>query len=166
MDINRLCALLDATTVILKKGPVRGLEDLVGVVRDDRDRATENGGALVIESMVNEDEGLPPFTVKVDLHLATIAVLPDAESYRRELMIILSQYPRPDRLAGGPSYIEVGAELGDQGYALRLFALGHVLKLWKVIVPRSFGFEGKEADELAGLGYVMISGLRIVLIEE
>jgi hypothetical protein len=62
-----------------------------------------------------------------------------------------------DRLKAGPSYIELGAWLGDQHTALIVMALGEHHGLWKVITPATLKSEGEEADTLAGLGYVMIS---------
>ncbi len=65
-----------------------------------------------------------------------------------------------ERMAGGPSYIELGAWIGDQGLALRLIGLGAYARRWEVISPATLGFEpGPEADELAGGGFVMASGL-------
>ena len=75
-------------------------------------------------------------------------------------MEILRGYPEPERLAGGPSYIEIGGVLGDQQEAFLLFALGKVLGLWSVITPATLGFEGPEADQLAGAGMVNMSGFK------
>jgi hypothetical protein len=57
----------------------------------------------------------------------------------------------------GPSYIAVGAWIGDQGQALLLFGLGEILRLWKVITPELLGFTGAVADDLAGNGMVMVN---------
>ena len=62
------------------------------------------------------------------------------------------------RVAGGPSYIEWGALIGDQGLAMRMMAAGQIAGLWQVITPRMFGVDGPEADSLAGQGMVMTSG--------
>lgn len=61
-------------------------------------------------------------------------------------------------LERGPSYTDVGAALGSQEYALRLFGLGEVLKFWNVITPSVFGFEGEDAKVYAGRGFIMTSG--------
>ena len=58
----------------------------------------------------------------------------------------------------GPSYIDVGAVLDSQSLAFVLFAVGKVLGLWDIITPETLGIEGEKAGELAGLGFVMISG--------
>ena len=65
-----------------------------------------------------------------------------------------------DRISKGPSYIEVGGWLGDQGTALCFFALGQRLGLWTVITPATLGMlrDTVEYKELAGRGMVMLSG--------
>src|SRR6202012_2479706 len=83
-----------------------------------------------------------------------------AESHRAELVELLNNYPQAERIAQGPSYIEVGAEIGDQGAAFQLFAMGKVLGLWDVITPEKMGFTGPEADSMAGNGFVMMTGYR------
>jgi hypothetical protein len=97
----------------------------------------------------------------VDVHFMHIAVnKEEAEKYREEFEALLEEYPEPDRLTGGPSYIEVGAFINSQESALRMFALGEFLKLWTVIIPASLGITGSQADKMAGLGFVMISGYK------
>lgn len=63
-----------------------------------------------------------------------------------------------DRVSGGPSYIEWGGYIGDQGLAMQTMAAGQVAGLWRVITPKMLGIEGPEADQLAGNGMVMTSG--------
>lgn len=63
-----------------------------------------------------------------------------------------------ERVSAGPSYIEWGGWIGDQGLAMRVMACGHRARLWDVSTPRTLGVEGPEADQLAGGGYVMTSG--------
>jgi hypothetical protein len=95
----------------------------------------------------------------VEMVLVTVAVDEAKAGYHRnDFLALLHEYPYPEELASGPSYIAVGATVGDQLTAFRFMALGKVLKLWDVITPLSLGFEGEEAKERAGLGYVLISG--------
>ena len=97
----------------------------------------------------------------VDLHFIVVGVdKPKAEQIKDEFIAILKTYPQPDRLARGLSYIEVGGEIGDQGAALQLFALGKVLGLWDIITPEKLGFTGHEAAKMAGSGLVMMSGFK------
>jgi hypothetical protein len=42
--------------------------------------------------------------------------------------------------------------------AMRLFALGQALGMWKVITPEGLGIEGEDADRMAGSGFVMMTG--------
>jgi hypothetical protein len=101
----------------------------------------------------SESDGL----TKVDVHFVTIGVdRAKADAARAALADELASYP--NGLDRGPSYIEVGAELGDQGAALSLFGLGQVLGFWKVITPEALGITGDRARQLAGSGFVMCSG--------
>lgn len=57
------------------------------------------------------------------------------------------------------NYIEIGGWIGDQGQALMLMGLGHIIGLWQLLTPRSV--LGKMATEemvqnLAGVGIVSI----------
>lgn len=63
-----------------------------------------------------------------------------------------------ERAKGGPSYIEWGGWIGDQGLAMRMMACGQKAGLWKVITPATLHVTGKDADDMAGKGFVMTSG--------
>lgn len=159
MNLDRLYKILSETTVQLRKGEmVHGDRHLVDAVKEGRDLDKEPGGVVTIDAMPHVTEA-PSGIEKVDLEFLVIGVdKAAAEKNRAELIEILKTYPQPDRLAGGPSYIEVGAEIGDQGAAFQLFALGKVLGLWDVITPATMGFAGAEARQMAGSGFVMMSG--------
>ncbi|HEY3679012.1 MAG TPA: hypothetical protein VGL45_09850 [Bradyrhizobium sp.] len=147
MNTKRLYEILAATTAQFRQGA-------------EVEEHIEGGGLKVREiyAMPHESEA-PADIEKVDMVFLTIGVdKPAAEKYRQELLALLADYPR---LKEGPSYIEVGAEIGDQGAAFQLFALGKVLGLWDVITPQLMGFEGDEAREMAGRGFIMCSGLRV-----
>ena len=62
-----------------------------------------------------------------------------------------------DRLLQGPNYIELGGWIGDQGVALCLMGLGAILGLWDIITPMKLGIEGKQADDMMGMGFIMIA---------
>lgn len=148
MDLNKLREILKETTIQLRKG--EAVEE------------RQSGRVQVVEIFNMPHESEVNNIEKIDCHFITIGVHKDiAEQYRDELNEILKTYPSPERLAGGPSYIEVGGVIGDQGTALQLFALGQVLNLWKIITPKTLGFSGKEANALAGQGMVMISGFKV-----
>ena len=148
MDINEVYRIVQDCTVATR--------------HEDQPVVEEKGGATHIYAMPNETD-LAPDVEKVDVHFFVVGVVREkAESNRAGLVAQLDTSPDPDRLAGGPSYIEVGGVLGDQQTALQLFGLGQVLGLWKVITPKTMGITGAEADEMAGMGFVMVSGYRAI----
>lgn len=149
MDIDRLYHILSDTTVQLRKGAEVEHEQIGNV------------DVTHVYEMPHESEALPTVE-KVDCALLVIGVdRTRAEQHRSELIALLDAYPEPERLTGGPSYIEVGAAIGDQGAAFQLFALGQVLGLWTVITPRTLGFDDDASvREMAGRGLVMISGYK------
>ena len=154
MDTKRLFEILNETTAEFRHGPEKTTEEKDGY-------EVINVYAMPHVSQANEE------LEKVDCHFIVVGVDKEkAKQYREELIDILKTYPQLDRLMGGPSYIEVGGEIGSQDGALRLFALGKVLKFWDVIIPASLGFTGAEADSLAGRGYVMISGFSLSRMKE
>lgn len=147
-DMDKLYDILATCTVQLRKGDEIVKESTPGL------------DVTHVYAMPHESEARPHIE-KVDLHFITIGVDKAlAESRKAELIDILNAYPEPDRIAAGPSYIEVGGVIGDQGAAFQLFALGTVLGLWGVITPKMLGATGDQADQLAGSGYIMISGYR------
>lgn len=156
-DLKLLSEILNETTAMLRKDDFyEGTPELVDQAR--RGEAITGGGVLEIFAMPHESEITDGFE-SVDLEFVTIGVDKiKAEARRETLISILTAYPNLDRLAQGPSYIEVGGEIGDQGAAFKLFALGKVLGLWSIITPETFGFSGHEARMMAGRGYVMITG--------
>jgi len=143
MDLDRLDQILDEVSILLRKGEV----------------VERHGGVTEIYAMPHTSEA--PSLEKVDCHFIDVGVDKDkAEKYRDELISILKTYPNPERLEGGPSYIEVGGIIGSQDRALQLFAVGEVLKFWKVVTPEKLGITGAKANMLAGSGLVMISGFK------
>ena len=150
MNLDRLYQILRETTAQLRKG-----EEIEG---DNVDKFPSD--SVHIYAMPHESQAKDGIE-KVDLHFIVVGVdKAKAEKYKDELVAILKTYPQPERLAGGPSYIEVGGGIGDQGAAFQLFALGKVLGLWDVITPEKLGITGSEADQMAGMGFVMMSGFR------
>lgn len=150
MPLDRLYKLLGESTVQLRKGPA--------VTQEKHD-----GGLEVVHVYdMPPIEAARPDLALVDVHFMVIGVdKAKAEEHKAELLDFLNnEYPEPERLEGGPSYIEVGANIGDQGAAMSLFALGQVLGLWQVITPATLHITGPDADRLAGSGMVMMSGYR------
>ena len=146
MDLDKLYQILESTTQMYRKGSVIK-EDNIGDIR-----------ITTIDAMPSLEEAGRELDL-IDCHFVTIGVdKAKAEEHKEVLKSILAEYPDPERLAGGPSYIEVGGVIGDQGAAFKLFALGSSLGLWRMITPKTMGFEGEEANHLAGMGFVMITG--------
>lgn len=150
MDLTALARILDATTTVYRKGPEVVERDAAGV------RVVEVFGCP-------PPEALPAAATRVDVHFVLVGVdMTAARVAEPDLRALLATYPAPDRLAGGPSYIEAGAVLGSQEAALRLFALGEALGLWTVITPARLGITGASADQMAGGGLVLMSGYTAV----
>lgn len=160
MDFDKLYKILNETTVQLRKGEVvHGDKHLVDAINEGRDLKEVAGGVVTIDAM--PPMSAAPNLEKVDLEFLVIGVdKAKAEQRKAELIELLNNYPDPASLAGGPSYITVGGEIGDQGAAFQLFALGKVLGLWDVITPATFGMEGEEARRAAGSGFVMMTGYK------
>jgi len=148
MNLDRLYEILAATTAQFRNQA----EELT----------IEDGPVRVVDMNINPPvSAARPSLVVVDMVLLSVGVdKVAAEKYKDELVAILKEYPEPERLAGGPNYMEVGAAVGDQGAAFQLFALGQVLGLWKVITPAFFGMTGDEAKNTAGMGFIMITGFK------
>lgn len=153
MNLTRLREILSETTQEYRKGPE--------VIQEEKELAT--GVSLKtthVYAMPHQAQAnWGPDYHAVDCHFITVGVdMPKARKAMPELLDILADYPQPERLAGGPSYIELGAEIGSQEDALRLYALGEALGLWQIITPERMGITGEAADQLAGSGMIMIAG--------
>jgi hypothetical protein len=161
MNFNRLYEILNETTVQLRKGEViHGDKPLVDAIKSGVESDKLTGGVVTFDMMPSVAEAADDLE-KVDLEFLVIGVhKARAKQHRAELIGLLNTYPDPEQLAGGPSYITVGAEIGDQGAAFQLFALGKVLGLWDVITPAKFGMVGEEATRAAGNGFIMMTGYR------
>lgn len=94
-----------------------------------------------------------------DCHFLKIGVDPKAlEKHKSEFIALMDDFPEPQVLQSGPSYIHVGAILGDQGAAFQMFAFGEAAGLWEIITPAKLGISGPQANQMAGTGFVMITG--------
>lgn len=121
-----------------------------------------------VSCCVDTDTPDDPHGPVVDTHFLRIAVdeTVDPAEFRR---LIEAAYGHgafgdgpltADLLRGGPSYITLGYALGDQTRALWFMAVGAAAHLWEVVTPKRLHVEGSMADQMAGAGYVMITGLR------
>lgn len=147
--MSEIYAALDDATAMFRKG------DAV------LEHPPENGVAVTeVYAMPHEQEAESDLEM-FDFVFVNIGVDPaKAELHRDTLMKWIEDYPEPERLAGGPSYIELGGVLGSQDYAFRLMALGTALGVWKLVTPATLRItDPVEAKQLAGKGFIMISGV-------
>jgi hypothetical protein len=148
LNLRRLHEILEETTIQFRKGKFIEKSE------------TDNVEVIEVYAMPHKSKAKKDL-VKVDCHFIVIGVDKiKAEKYREELIEILEEYPSPDKLAVGPSYIEVGNAIGSQTAAFQLFALGEVIGLWHVITPETIGITGEIARMMAGSGFVCIDGFK------
>lgn len=77
----------------------------------------------------------------------------------KEEFLDLVRKEHPDWLDGKEhSYIQVGAEIGDQGIALMTIGFGHLLGAWKALSPDTImPFEEDDLKQrMAGMGMVSL----------
>lgn len=150
MDAEKLYQILEQTTTVYRKGELveeKKVGDLAVTevfgyphTKDAPDQGHKKIDMIFVDVVVDERKAL---TIK------------------EELENILSSYPQPERLAGGPSYIELSPNCGlEQEGGLRLMALGEVLGLWNVMSGKTLGLNEEAALALAGQGFLMISGYK------
>ena len=127
MNLKLLYEILGDTTVQLRKG--------------SEVDSHQSGNVQVTEIYAMPHESESKDLEMVDCHFITVGVdKAKAKARKGELINLLKSYPQPERLAQGPSYIEVGGVIGDQGAAFQLFALGQALGLWNIITPWQYGY--------------------------
>lgn len=143
MDVTRVLAIIAATTRIIRKkgrpvGPITsGCPEMSRYEFEIAERL-------------------------VDVHFAIVAVdaeraLAVADEIQEEwgALVCVSDFK-------GPTFLELGAVLGDHRAALRFLALGETIGMWKVVIPSSFDIPSSEyADQLAEEGLVMASQVMI-----
>ena len=150
-----MAAVLQACTTMYRKGEVIAVQDRFGIKRVD------------VYAMPHVQEA-PPDEMRVDVHFCVVGVnMRRARQHAGGFTALLAAYPTEawgyptQSLQDGPSYISVGAVVGSQDNALRMFAMGEALGMWKVLTPEVLGITGEEADVFAGRGLVMMSGWRL-----
>lgn len=95
----------------------------------------------------------------VDCHFITIGVhLKLANEHRQAFIDAIED--DAEMLGDGPSYITIGAILGDQTAAFCFMSFGQALGLWRVVTPAKLNLPEDMRDRAAGLGYIMITGYR------
>lgn len=169
VNTHRLHEILRATTSQFRKGGViEGTPALAAALKAGVGVKDLPGGSAHIYGIPHVSEAAGAIE-KVDCHFLVIGVnKAKALEHKNELLALLADWPteswgQPTRpLTKDLNYIEVGAVIGDQGAAFCLFALGQVLGLWRVLTPEVvLGATGPDADRLAGMGFITISGLKL-----
>lgn len=145
-DINEWFRALTTCSLLLRKGQIT---------------TTTREGVLEVTTfdvMPHKDQ-LPhdPDREIIDMVLCDVAVLKSRAEAARPEIIRLLETQDPALWEGGPSYITIGAALGDQGLAFKLMAVLKVLGMAEVITPMTFGVKGELATQVAGQGYVMLT---------
>ena len=152
MNTEKLYKILEDTTKVYRKGNTLETKKVGNI------NVTELFGYKhTSESIVAEN------FEKVDMIFVDVVVdKAKANQYKTDLGKILQEYPQPERLAGGPSYIELATNLGlEQEGALRTMALGKALGMWNIMSGKILGMNDEQAREFAGNGFLMISGYKI-----
>jgi hypothetical protein len=55
------------------------------------------------------------------------------------------------------NYIEMGADIGDQGLALQTMGLGSLLGAWNLITPKMLGLSDESlVRQMAGMGFIIV----------
>lgn len=149
MNSEKFYDLIGETTEVYRKG------DLVEKKEIGNLEVIEYFGYPSIKDSINGNN-----YEKVDMVFVDVLVDKEkAKERKEELENLLKEYPEPGRLSGGPSYIELAYTLGcEQEAALRFMALGDSLDLWKVMSGKTLGLSENETLNMAGLGFLMISG--------
>jgi|GEM_PF-1599539 hypothetical protein len=153
MDVNKLVGIIDETTKVYRKG------EEVTMRQEDGLRVVEVYGYPHTTEAPSKD-GFE----KTDMVFVDVVVDKEkAAKHKDEFLKIIRDYPEPERLKGGPSYIELAGTIGiEQETAFRMMALGRTLGLWSVITPGTLMRHASDEvkRELAGNGMIMISGFR------
>lgn len=151
MNTQKLYDIVEDTTRVFKKG-----EDV---------EQRQVGNVDVIKLFGYEHTSKSHFGDnfdKVDMIFVDVVVdRARAEQNRGALAEQFKSYPSPERLAGGPSYIELAPNLGmEQEGALRLMALGKTLGIWDIMSAKTLGADDAAAKQMAGQGFLMIAGYK------
>ena len=151
--MQELISYIEAATEVFRHGAIVKPMPSVGPV-----------SVVSIEAYPERPEGRE----FVDVHFFSVGFTEVAPTWtHRRLYNYLVDHPigefsnmTLDMWQGGPSYITTGGWIGSQELALRLIALGQVHGIWHAVTPERLGFEGADADRMAGNGLVMSAGFK------
>lgn len=90
----------------------------------------------------------------VDVHFFKVALAnkPDSDTFRT---LVKEYIPEG---ASELSYITLGGQVGDQGFALQIMGMGDLLGVWDLLTPKKMipGLDDETAGMMAGAGMVAI----------
>jgi hypothetical protein len=126
-----------------------------------RVQQAEHGAVTVVT--IDDFPEIPDRAVLVDVHFIEVGFTEAAADKQAFLDALKAALNEPgvfadldvETLQGGPSYIGLGAWLGDQTLALCFQALGEHYGLWEVMTPKRLHMPESMWDEVAGAGLVM-----------
>ena len=148
MNTDELARIARETTTVYRKGEgVKAVQ-------------LENVTVVEIQNYPHADTAA---NALIDMVFVEIGVnLPAAQAQRSAIVAAFGDYIGPESgldYRQGPSYLHIGADLGDQETALRLMALCSVLHIGQLMTPMHFGAEGREAQEFAGRGFIYLTSI-------
>jgi hypothetical protein len=116
----------------------------------------------VVRDLVEQNVVIGPEGTR-SVHFFRVGIKPGSTLTGKELRDAILDAPKGDfqdltekDWRGGPSYITIGAWIGDQGIALTLIGLGAELGIISAVTPETLHITDKDmADDLAGRGYIM-----------
>ena len=117
---------------------------------------TERGSCRCGRCADTPDVEAQPEGHTVDLTFFKLGLKGEPDVQRFKELVAPLLLPRAEET----SYITLGAEVGDQGTALRLIGLGHLLGVWQALTPDTLmPFLAEDLkQQMAGMGMVSIKG--------
>ena len=128
------------------------MNELIRYVLDN----TQRGDCVCGKCVDAATDPKQPSTHTVDLTFFKVTTNPEA---RLDEFKQLVQKAAPQWLDGqAHSYLDVGADVGDQGFALAAIGLGGQLKLWKVLSPETMApfLPDDMKKQMAGMGMISL----------
>jgi hypothetical protein len=149
MNTEAITEIVEHATIVYRKG-----EELTVTERPN--------GQTVVEIFGYPHVSESP-TPTTDMVFLSVGFTDDACVMRKELLRAIGDGIGPETEQDwhkGPSYIVIGADLGEQDLALRFMALCQHVGISKVITPKMLGFDDPEqALTMAGMGCLLIDGI-------
>jgi len=119
---------------------------------------TDSGGATHLWFMPHIDEEPGYEHDKIHVSFFAVAINKKLCDQTREDFVKLVEQAS-DSWRDGPNYLQIGAAIGSQEYALSFIALGRYYGLWNILSPQTMGIDDPTlAEKMAGLGMINPQG--------